>query len=203
MVGDMVTKSETRTGNGEVLNLSGGTEARVRSISPDDGPALMEFHEGLSDRSRFLRYFSPHPFLSPDEILHLTCVDGFDRVALVVELKSELIAVGRFDRLLDTTQAEVAFVVADAYQHHHIATELLHRLARIARMAGVVQFRAEVLAENSTMLSVFREAGFPVSSTCSWGTIELTMDIAPVFKSASGVQTGTRQMALVPPVSTA
>jgi N-acetylglutamate synthase-like GNAT family acetyltransferase len=78
----------------------------------------------------------------------------------------------------DQTQAEVAFVVADAYQHHHIATELLHRLAHIARMAGMSEFKAEVLAENATMPSVFREAGFPLSSTCQWGTIEMTMGIA-------------------------
>lgn len=165
--------------------LSDGTEARVRPISPRDGPALMTFHEALSDRSRFLRYFSPHPLLTPDEILHLTCVDGFDRVALVVELDDELIGIGRYDRLLDRSQAEVAFVVADAYQHHHIATELLRRLAYIARVAGVVQFKAEVLTENATMLAVFREAGFPVSSTVEWGTVELTLDIAPAFERAS------------------
>jgi RimJ/RimL family protein N-acetyltransferase len=184
------------------MTLSNGTQARVRPISPHDGPALVQFHEGLSERSRFLRYFSPHPFLTPDEVLHLTCVDGFDRVALVVELNDELIGVGRYDRLRDRAQAEVAFVVADAYQHHHIATELLHRLARLARGAGVLQFRAEVLVENATMLSVFREAGFPVSSTREWGTVALTIDIAPVFQSASGVHRGTRQMALVPPAST-
>lgn len=130
-------------------------------------------------------------------------MDGFDRVALVVELNDELIGLGRYERLLDRAQAEVAFVVADAYQHHHIATELLHRLARIARVAGVLQFKAEVLAENATMLSIFREAGFPVSSTREWGTVELTIDIAPVFESSSWVHRETRQVALVPPASTA
>jgi GNAT superfamily N-acetyltransferase len=169
----------------DVMSLSDGAEARVRPISPQDGPALVKFHRGLSDRSRFLRYFSPHPSLTADEVLHLTCVDGFDRVALVVELNHELIGIGRYERLGDPAQAEVAFVVADAYQHHHIATELLHRLARIARAAGVVQFKAEVLTENATMLSVFREAGFPVSSTLEWGTVELTIDIAPVLENAS------------------
>jgi len=167
------------------MSLSDGTEARVRPISPHDGPALVKFHAGLSDRSRFLRYFSPHPLLTADEVVHLTCVDGFDRVALVVELNNELIGIGRYDRLRDRAQAEVAFVVADAYQHHHIATELLHRLARIARVAGVVQFKAEVLTENGTMLSVFREAGFPVSSTREWGTVDLTLDIAPACERAS------------------
>ena len=160
------------------MTLSDGTEARVRPISPDDGPALVAFHEGLSDRSRFMRFFTLHPALSSDEVEHFTRVDGVDRVALVVEANGKLIAVGRYDRLCDPSQAEVAFAVADGYQHHHIATELLYRLAHIARGAGVLQFKAEVLFENATMRSVFREAGFPLSSTCQWGTIEITLDIA-------------------------
>jgi len=51
-------------------------------------------------------------------------------------------------------------------------------LAHIAKGAGVLQFKAEVLAENALMPSVFREAGFPESTTCQWGTIEVTLDIA-------------------------
>ena len=187
---------------GEMMTLSNGTEARVRPITPNDGPALLEFHQNLSDRSRFLRYFSPHPVLSSKEVQHLTSVDGVDRVALVVEVNGELIAVGRYHRLSDQTQAEVAFVVADAYQHHHIATELLHRLAHMARQVGVSQFKAAVLVENATMLSVFREAGFPWSSTCQWGTVEMTMDIASAPQRALTLQTGTRQVALAPPLST-
>ena len=56
----------------------------------------------------------------------------------------ELIAVGRYDRLDDPTQAEVAFVVVDAFQHHGIATMLLHRLAARARKAGIRCLIAEV-----------------------------------------------------------
>ena len=184
------------------MTLSDGSEASVRPISPDDGAALVRFHRGLSDRSRFFRYFSPHPVLSPDEILHLTCVDGVDRVALVVEVNGELVAVGRYDRLCDRTQAEVAFVVADTYQHHHIATKLLYRLTQIARGVGVSQFKAEVLVENAAMLSVFREAGFPLSSTCQWGTIELTMDITSPPEGVSNTQVGRGIAALTPTLST-
>ena len=144
----MDAATDTRTQRGEMMTLSDGTEARVRPVTPDDGPALLE------------------PVLSSKEVQHLTCVDGVDRVAIVVEVNGELIAVGRYHRLSDQTQAEVAFVGADAYQHHHIATELLHRLAHIARQLGVSQLKAEVLVETATVPSVFREAGLPLSSTC-------------------------------------
>jgi hypothetical protein len=96
------------------MALSDGTEARVRPIFPDDGPALVELHRGLSDWSRFSRFFTLHPVLRSDEVVHFTCVDGVDRVE---------------------------FVAADTYQHHHIATELLRRLAHTVRRVGVSQSR--------------------------------------------------------------
>ena len=44
-------------------------------------------------------------------------------------------------------------------------------------MTGVSQFKAEVLSEDATMLSVFEEAGFALSSTRGSDTVEMTMDI--------------------------
>ncbi len=134
-----------------------------------------------------MRYFYPHKDLSPDEVAHFTQVDGVARVALVVERDMELIAVGRYDRLDDHTVAEVAFVVVDAYQHQGIATMLLQHLANTARSFGISHFTAEVLAENRAMLSVFHDAGFPTESKTEWGTVKLTMTIAPgLVESVAG-----------------
>ena len=79
----------------------------------------------------------------------------------------------------------MAFVVADAYQHHGLATMLLHRLANAARSVGITRFIAEVLAENRSMLSVFHDAGFPIESKTEWGTVKLTMTIAPDLGEAA------------------
>ncbi len=161
----------------DTISLCTGTSADVRPISPDDGVALEEFHRQLSDRSCFFRYLTPHPYLRPDEVRHLTCVDGVNRAALVVEVNGALVAVGCYDRLGDPRQAKVAIVVGQAFQHQYIASELLSRLAHLARMAGVSQFKTEVLCEDATMLSVFEEAGFALSSTHGSDTVEITMDI--------------------------
>lgn len=60
--------------------------------------------------------------------------------------------------------AEVAFVVADAYQHHGLATMLLRYLTQTARSVGITRLVAEVLAQNRAMLSAFRDAGFPIEA---------------------------------------
>ena len=170
---------------GDLINFDDGTEAVVRPISSADSGALLRFHGHLSARSIRLRYFYPHKDLSPSEVAYFTQVDGEARVALVVECARELIAVGRYDRLDDHRVAEVAFVVADAYQHHGLATMLLHRLADAARSVGITRFTAEVLAENRAMLSVFHDAGFPIESKTEWGTVTLTMTIAPDLAEAA------------------
>jgi RimJ/RimL family protein N-acetyltransferase len=184
---------------GDVIKLDDGTEAIVRSICPSDAEDLLRFHALLSTRSVKFRYFYPHMELRPDEVAHLTDVDGVDRVALVVEHAGKLIAVGRYDRLDDPRTAEVAFVVADAYQHHGLGPRLLERLANAARSVGITRFVAEVLAENRAMLSVFRAAGFPIESKTEWGTVELTMTIATACEPAPTAQMGTRQSSRVPP----
>ncbi len=135
----------------------------VRSIASTDAAALVRFHAHLSRRSIQLRYFFPHLELQPAEVAHLTCVDGFDRVAYVVEHDGEIVAVGRYDRLADHCSAEVALVVADESQHHGLGTMLLERLVDTARRPGIGEFKASVLAENSTMLAVFHGSGYPMT----------------------------------------
>ena len=98
----------------------GDLHYHVRPIRPDDGPRLVEFHHHLLPRSVFLRFFSFHPELSAKEVEHFCCVDYVNRLALVVESEGRLIAVGRYDSAPGETEAEVAFVVSDEFQHHGI-----------------------------------------------------------------------------------
>ena len=155
-----------------------GARYHLRPIRPDDAAALAAFHRSLSPHSVYLRFFSFHPTLSQAEVEHFTRVDYHDRLALVVTVGDDLVAVGRFDRLPDGTDAEVAFVVADEYQHHGLGTLLLDELAGAARQRGVTTFRAETLAQNTTMLDVFRHSGYAVTSHVERGTVSLRFPIA-------------------------
>ena len=83
-------------------------------------------------------------------------------MAYVVEHEDEIIGVGRYDRSDKPCRAEVAFVVADEFQHHGLGSMLLERLVGTAKQAGIGELCASVLAENATMLAVFHSAGLPV-----------------------------------------
>lgn len=160
----------------------------MRPILPSDGPGLRAFHTELSTWSVYLRYFGAHPTLSDRDVYHFTHVDYRDRLALVVEDGDRLVAVGRYDRLGDKegggggdpAEAEVAFVVSDAYQHNGIGSRLLQRLAEAARRVGITAFVADTLAENRAMLKVFVGLGFPVTTTAHHEVVHVRFPIVPV-----------------------
>jgi GNAT superfamily N-acetyltransferase len=151
----------------------------MRPIIADDSLKLSQFHGLLSPTSVYRRYFYLHPELSPKEINHLTEVDYVARLAMVVEHDGQLVAVGRYDRSPGTSEAEVAFVVADDYQHLSLATQLLEHLARAARQTGITVFEASVLVENRGMLDVFRHSGYPLVTTSATGVVSVRMSIGP------------------------
>jgi GNAT superfamily N-acetyltransferase len=160
-----------------VVEVLDGVVIRLRPIRADDGGRLAEFHGRLSPESVYRRYFFAHPVLAEGEIERFTHVDYTDRLALVALAGERIEAVGRYERLGGTGDAEVAFVVADEFQHHGIASLLLGRLAESALANGITSFVAETMAENRPMLAVFMHSGFHVTSQTRYGTVSLRFPI--------------------------
>ncbi|WP_109527615.1 MULTISPECIES: bifunctional acetate--CoA ligase family protein/GNAT family N-acetyltransferase [Nocardia] len=160
---------------------SDGRVVRLRPITAEDAERLQRFHAALSDRTRYLRYFGPYPRISVKDLYRTTHVDYHDRVGLVVELGEQIIAVGRYE-LLDRPgrrAAEVAFVVADEHQGRGLGSILLEHLAGSAAENKIETFVAEVLAENTTMVTVFREAGYQVERSRDGSVLHLEFAIDP------------------------
>ena len=156
-----------------------GTTLHVRPIRPDDAARLISFHMALTPRSVYRRFFSAHPKLSDAEVKRFTCVDYVDRLALIAEVGDQMVAVARYDRLAGKPEAEVAFVVADDYQHHGVGTLLLELLACAAWRCGITTFVASTLAENRAMLGVFTGSRFDVTTRLDSGVVEVRFSIDP------------------------
>ncbi|MCL4313726.1 MAG: GNAT family N-acetyltransferase [Actinobacteria bacterium] len=177
------TVSETLTPPGyptefeaDVVLSDGGT-VHIRPIRPDDMEAIRTLHESLSDETIYMRFFTPHPTLSDAELEHFTHVDYVDRFALVAVLDDAIIAVARYDRLVGSTEAEAAFLVADAHQGRGIGTIMLEYLAAAARTRGVSKFIADTLPTNRKMLAVFTGAGFEETTTFADGVVSVSFPI--------------------------
>lgn len=159
----------------EMVALRDGRSIGVRPISSGDGAALVRFHEGLTRETTRLRFFMVHPELSAKEVERFTHVDHQDREALVVLDGVDIIAVGRFDRTPGSDDAEVAFVVADAWQGCGVGTRLLEALTARARAVGVTGLFAETLEENHRMRHLFRHLGLPATSSAQMGVVRVAV----------------------------
>src|SRR4051794_37492893 len=172
----------------DVVASDGGI-VHLRPILPSDADALVRFHENLSERTRYLRFFGPYPRISPKDLVRFTTVDHHARVAFICLLGDEIIAVGRYEGLPGgpdadhPTSAEVAFVARDEHQGRGLGSILLEHLAAAARENGLRRFEAEVLVENQQMVRVFRQAGYQVSRAFAEGVLHLEFDIDPTEQS--------------------
>ena len=107
-------------------------------------------------------------------------IDFENHVALVAETDEDGLAViiggGRYI-VVRPGQAEIAFVVVDAYQAQGLGTILMRHLAALARDAGLKELIAEVLPENTAMLKVFRKFGFLPGPQRAHEVVHLTLKL--------------------------
>ena len=90
--------------------LRDGATAHIRPIVPADADLLRAFYDRVSDESKYYRFFAPYPRLSDRDVARFTQVDYRDRLALIVLVGGDMIAVGRYERT-SHSDAEVAFLV--------------------------------------------------------------------------------------------
>jgi acyl-CoA synthetase (NDP forming)/ribosomal protein S18 acetylase RimI-like enzyme len=163
--------------------LSDGGTVHLRPVVPDDADKLVALHGRLSERTRYLRYFGAYPRIPKRDLDRFSVVDHHDRVAFAAMLGDDIVAVGRYERLDGGESAEVAFLVDDAHQGRGLGSILLEHLAAAASERGLRRFVAEVLAENTQMVRVFRDAGYQVKRAFEEGVLHLEFDIDPTEES--------------------
>ncbi len=171
-----------------IERLSDGTQVVIRMLRPSDQDLLARGFEQLSERSRYQRFLSIKPSLSPHEVDYLVDIDGYDHLALGAGLGDEQtdddgieqgIGVARFVRYEDEPDAaEVAVTVIDQYQGMGLGRRLLGYLVQAARERGVRTFRADCFATNMAMRRLFEELG-PTEVLDRAGPV-VTLDIALV-----------------------
>jgi GNAT superfamily N-acetyltransferase len=86
----------------------------------------------------------------------------------------EIVGGGRYV-MLQPGRAEAAFTVVDQYQGRGLGTVLLRHLAAVAGGAGIHELVAEVLPDNTPMLEVFENSGFPLTSRREPGVVHVTL----------------------------
>lgn len=148
--------------DGIETSLGDGTMVMIRPISANDGPALDASFKRMSQRSRYLRFFTIRDELGPVMLENFTDIDHRLHRAWVVvdpatttETPGEEHGIGiAVARLIETTTpgvAEASLAVIDDYQQRGVGRLLLELLVSTASIAGIEKMRFETLWENRGM----------------------------------------------------
>ena len=135
------------------------TAPALRIIRDDDDARLERLFYRLSPESVYRRFFtlySTPPAGAIDQLAHL---DHDTRDAVVAAVGDEVVGVARYATVAPGV-AEIAVVVEDAWQGRGVGRRLVECVAALARVHGMSELCATVLAENRPAIAMLR-AVFP------------------------------------------
>lgn len=165
--------------------MKDGRDIMIRPIRAEDETPLIKFHETLSERSVYLRYFYPMKLSQRTEHERLSRISFIDydrEMALVAELTQpdgtvDLIAAGRLIKIVGTGEAEFAILVSDAYQGQGLGSEMLKRLVDIGKQEGLQRIVGSILHDNTNMLRVTERLGFKLQGLPKDGVMRVAIDL--------------------------
>lgn len=147
--------------------LPSGQSLSVRPVRHDDDELEEAFVRALSLESRYQRMLSGGTKITPEWIASLTHIDYRRHMAFAVTTLSDgveqFVGVARYVVDPATLSADIAVVIADAWQGQGLGRRLLATLLEHAQAAGVSEAAGVVLATNKAMLGLARSVGFTVS----------------------------------------
>ncbi|MGE3180304.1 MAG: GNAT family N-acetyltransferase [Phycisphaerae bacterium] len=163
----------------ETATLRDGAEVFIRPARITDEPLLRDAFYTLSEDAVYKRFFQPLKSLPHERLQYFLKIDYTNDMVLVAtdgkRADAPIVGVARYNRLREEDQAEVAFVIRDAWQKKGLGTRLFLKLVDIARLHGIRGFVAEVLAENEGMLRVFHKGSSRVVSRLELGVYHVTI----------------------------
>lgn len=149
--------------------MRNGSQVEIRPIRLDDEDRMIKFHQGLSERSVYMRYFeslSMAARTAHERLVQICRADPAQQTVLVAVLtdpntaEERIIAVGRLSKLQDPKIAEVALLVSDKFQGCGLGSELLRRLIESAKAQRITEIVGEMLRDNTKMQRLLKKFGF-------------------------------------------
>ena len=156
---------------GEIV-VEGKPAIHIRPIRPEDEPLIAAFHGTLSERSVYMRYFSWMKLgqrTAHDRLARMCFIDYDRQIALVAESSNErsgdrqISGVGRLVKAAGGKEAEVAFLISDAFQGQGIGRQMMALLIDFARDEQLTALTATFIRENLPMRRLLERYKFEIT----------------------------------------
>jgi acetyltransferase len=166
--------------------MTDGTQVTFRPIRPQDEPLMVKFHQTLSDRTVYLRYFcslSLNRRIAHERLARICFGDYEHEIVLVADYKDpktgaqHILGVGRLNKLEGGKEAEVAVLVSDQHQRRGLGSELLRRLIPIARVEKLNRLTAEMLRDNLAIQTIFKRFGFRFRFLAEGSSVQAMLEL--------------------------
>lgn len=147
-----------------------GSPVTIRPIRAEDEPALVKFHETLSDRTVYMRYLQP--MLLSDRVAHdrlarIAHSDYNREITLIAEQIVDpatstyaILGVGRLSKIHGSNEARFTLLVNDQYQGKGVGKELIRRIIEVGKSEGLDRIEALIAPDNQIMQSLCQKLGF-------------------------------------------
>ena len=140
-----------------MIQIESATASRpgLVALEPSDSDKVARLFGRLSAESLYRRFFSP--IARPEQFAAaLLRVDQRDRVAIAAVDGGEIVGVAQYARSKGRSEADLAIVVADAWQRQGIGTRLVAALADRAMSQGITAFAVDVQGDNLASIRLLR-----------------------------------------------
>ena len=167
--------SPSRAVDDWTFKLKDHARIHIRRLETDDYDAVVRLTLALTDRERYLRFFTTHPSYLDDWARSLTDPDDPGQGAVGAFEDDMLVGLANYNKTTRPRFAEASVVVAHDQHERGVGTALLRVLGLVARRNGIHHFVADVLAENHSMQKVVADAGW--SCNCRQDGCVLCYDV--------------------------
>ena len=151
----------------------------IRRLAGGESRPVLQVFEGLSERSRRLRFLGPKPRLRETELAHLVDVGCCGREAIVATdpATGRAVGIARYVEISSDT-AEVAFEVVDDWQGRGVGRRLMQALAELAAGHGISRLSASIAVDNPAALALMKRTGRVEWAAYDGGAYEVVVALA-------------------------
>ncbi len=163
-----------------------GQAILMRPVRPEDEPAIVKFHERLSDRTVYLRFLRPiliEARVAHDRLARICHCDYDRELTFAVELDAEhpadrtILGAARLSKMHGVNEARFSILIADDAQGMGLGKEMLRRLLDVARREKLTRIEALVTPDNEAMKHICGELGFRFVPVSEENLIKVEIDL--------------------------